>query len=66
MELVAAARATGIKVDRDGGVDSQDDPRIGDLYLIAQKALTNVLKHAPNSPVTISFKQEDFHSRGSE
>ena len=57
MELVAAARAASIRVDLDDGVQAQDNAKVGDLYLIAQEALTNVLKHAPNSPITISFKQ---------
>lgn len=59
MELVAAARATGIRVDLDDRVEAHDEERIGDLYLIAQEAITNVLKHAPNSPITVCFKREN-------
>ena len=59
MELVAAARSTGIRVSLDDGVELENQTKIGDVYLIAQEALTNVLKHAPHSPITISFKQED-------
>lgn len=56
-DLVASVRSTGVTVDVriDGEPQALDDARDVAVYRITQEALTNATKHAPNSPVEITF-----------
>ncbi|MFW0773790.1 sensor histidine kinase [Paenarthrobacter nitroguajacolicus] len=57
LELVGAARASGVEVKVEDALEPSLDETAEDLYLIAQEALTNVLKHAPKSSVSITLSR---------
>lgn len=59
--LLAAARATTtVVLDDPDGVATSDLPAAADqaLFRIAQEAVTNALKHAPGSPVTVRLVRD--------
>ncbi|MEC3974703.1 sensor histidine kinase [Amycolatopsis sp. H20-H5] len=62
-KLVESARTSGIRVDVVSTVDEHDGalPAAIDLtaYRIAQEALTNAVKHAPDSRVTVDIRRGD-------
>ncbi|QJW38068.1 sensor histidine kinase [Cellulosimicrobium protaetiae] len=60
--LLDAARATTtVTLDDPGGVATSSLPAAADqaLFRIAQEAVTNALKHAPGSPVTVRLARHD-------
>jgi len=53
--LMHQVQAAGLKVDLVGADSDLDET----AFRIVQEGLTNVLKHAPGTPVTVSFRQLD-------
>jgi signal transduction histidine kinase len=60
-ELVAEAQARGYPVTFSEPLSQPDmsEPVRGTLYRIAQEALTNAMKHSPNSPVAVALTERD-------
>lgn len=56
--LIAAARSAGVPVEFSGSIDAAR-PAVVDLaaYRIVQESLTNVIRHAPGMPTSVSIRQ---------
>lgn len=62
-ELLAGARAAGLRLDahvEDVAAQLAPDARFA-VYRVVQEALTNILKHAPGAPATLSIQASGEH-----